>query len=70
VVEADSTGCFDHMDQDGRLQMLAWRSDERAFRGLLRQWLKAGMLDTDGRVIHPDRGPPQGGVVSPVLAQV
>jgi RNA-directed DNA polymerase len=50
--------------------MLRLRIDDRAFLGLIRKWLKAGLLETDGRVIHPDTGVPQGGVVSPVSAHV
>jgi retron-type reverse transcriptase len=50
--------------------MLRVRIEDRAFLGLIRTWLKAGILETDGRVIHPDTGTPQGGVVSPVLANV
>ena len=63
-------GFFDHRDQDWRLKMRRVRSDDRAFLGLIRKWLKAEILETDGRVIHPDTGTPQGGVVSPVLAHV
>ena len=70
VVEADIKGFFDHMDHDWVLEMLRLRIDDRAFLGLIRKWLKAGILETDGRVIHPDTGVPQGGVVSPVLANV
>ena len=70
VVEADMKGFFDHMDHDWRLKMLALRIDDRALLGLIRKWLKAGMLETDGRVLHPDTGVPQGGVVSPVVAHV
>ena len=70
MVEADLKGFFDPRDQDGRLTMLAWRSDDRAFRGLLRTWLQAGILETDGRVLHPDTGVPHGGVVSPGGATV
>ena len=70
VVEADIQGFFDHMDHDWLLKMLRVRIDDRAFLGLIRTWLKAGILETDGRVIHPDTGTPQGGVVSPVLANV
>jgi RNA-directed DNA polymerase len=70
VVEADIQGFFDPMDHAWLLQMRRWRRDDRAFLGLLRKWLKAGILETDGRVIHPDTGVPQGGVGSPVLANV
>jgi RNA-directed DNA polymerase len=34
------------------------------------KWLKAGILEPDGMVIHPDTGTPQGGIVSPILANV
>lgn len=70
VVEADICGFFDHMDHDWLREMLAQRIDDRAFLGLIRKWLKAGILETDGKVIHPDTGTSQGGIVSPVLANV
>jgi RNA-directed DNA polymerase len=69
-VEADMKGVFDPMDHDGRLAMRRLRLAERAFLGLIRKWRKAGMLETAGRVIHPDTGVPQGGGVSPVSANV
>jgi hypothetical protein len=46
------------------------RIDDRACLGLIRKWLKAGILETAGRVIHPDTGGPQGGGVSPGVANV
>jgi RNA-directed DNA polymerase len=70
VVEADIQGFFDHMDHDWLLKMLRLRIDDRAFLGLIRKWLKAGILETDGRVIHPDTGVPQSGIISPVVANV
>lgn len=66
MVEADLQGVFDHMDDGGLLERLRLRLDDRAVLGLLRTWRKAGMLETDGRGLHPDPGTPQGGVVSPV----
>jgi RNA-directed DNA polymerase len=70
LVEADIRGFFEHMDQDWLLKMLSLRIDDHAFLNRLRKWLKAGILDTDGAVLHPDTGTPQGGVVSPVLANL
>jgi RNA-directed DNA polymerase len=70
LVEADVKGCFDHMDHAWLLDMLRVRIDDRAFLHLIRKWLKAGILETDGQVIHPETGTPQGGTVSPVLANV
>jgi len=70
LVEADVKGFFDNMDHDWLLRMLRLRIDDRAFLNLIRKWLKAGILETDGQVIHPDTGTPQGGNISPVLANV
>jgi len=70
IVEADIKGFFDHMNHDWLLAMLARRVDDKAFLHLIRKWLKAGVLETDGQVIHPDTGTPQGGIISPVLANV
>jgi RNA-directed DNA polymerase len=70
IVEADIKGFFDHMDHDWILRMLNERIDDAAFVNLIRKWLKAGILDTDGMIIEPCSGTPQGGIVSPVLANV
>ena len=68
VVEVDVKGFFDHLDHTWLEDMLRVRIDDRAFLRLSRKWLKAGILDTEGHVIHPETGTPQGGTVSPVLA--
>ena len=70
VVEADIKGFFDNIDHDWMVRMLEERVDDRAFIRLIQKWLKAGVLDTDGQVLHPATGTPQGGIVSPVLANV
>ena len=70
VVEADIKGFFDHLDHDWLLKMLKLRIDDRAFLNLIRKWLKAGILDIDGQILHPVTGSPQGGIVSPVLANI
>lgn len=70
VVEADIQAFFDNLKHDWLMRMLAERIEDGAFLRLIRKWLKAGVLDTDGQVRHPATGTPQGGVVSPVLANV
>src|SRR5262245_66560020 len=42
--------------------------DVRVLR-LIRAWLKAGVME-EGKVTHPDRGSPQGGVISPTLSNI
>jgi group II intron reverse transcriptase/maturase len=70
LVEADIRGYFDHIDHEWLTRMLKLRIADRAFLGLIVKWLKAGVLEEDGKIIHPATGSPQGGVVSPVLANV
>ena len=70
VVEADIKGYFDHIDHQWLLKMLARRVDDQALLRLIAKWLKAGVLETDGKVVHPSTGTPQGGIISPILANV
>ena len=70
VVEADIQGCFDNIQHDWLIRMVEERLEDGALRRLIRKWLQAGVLETDGQVIHPATGTPQGGVSSPILAHV
>ena len=70
VVEADIRGFFDNIDHEWMIKMLKERIDDRPFLGLIQKWLKAGILEEDGKVIHPVTGTPQGGIISPVLANI
>ena len=70
IVEADISGYFEHIGHDQLLAMLSEHIADTPFLRLIRKWLKAGVLETDGQVIHPTSGTPQGGVVSPVLANI
>lgn len=70
VVEADIKGFFDHINHKWLMKMLSERINDRPFLRLIWKWLKAGILDTDGKVIHPETGTPQGGIVSPILANI
>ena len=70
VVEADIKGFFEHIEHDKLLEMLTRRIDDKAFVRLIGKWLKAGILEPDGKVMHPDTGTPQGGIVSPILANL
>lgn len=70
VVEADIKGFFDNLSHEWLMRMLAERIDDEAILRLIKKWLKAGVLDTDGKVLRPEGGTPQGGIISPLLANV
>jgi group II intron reverse transcriptase/maturase len=70
IVDADIKGFFDSIDHDWLIKMLELRINDKAFIGLIRKWLKAGILTPEKMVIHPVTGTPQGGIVSPILANI
>jgi len=70
VVEADIKGFFDNLSHEWLMRMLAERIDDQAILRLIKKWLRAGVLDTDGKVLRPESGTPQGGIISPLLANV
>jgi RNA-directed DNA polymerase len=65
VLDADLAGAFDRIAHDHILAMLGSFSA----RGMVAQWLKAGVVE-NGRLSRTEEGTPQGGVVSPVLLNV
>lgn len=70
VVEADIKGFFTNLDHDWMVKMLEERVKDRPFIRLIRKWMRAGVLEEDGKVVHPATGTPQGGIVSPVLSNI
>ncbi|MGW3544731.1 reverse transcriptase domain-containing protein [Nocardia niigatensis] len=65
VLDADLAGAFDHIDHEHLMTMLGGFPA----RGLIRGWLKAGVMDR-GRFAPTEEGTPQGGVISPLLLNV
>lgn len=70
LVEADIRGFFDNIDHEKLIELLELRIDDQPFLRLIRKWLKAGILEPDGAVKYPEKGSPQGGIVSPILANI
>ena len=70
VVEADIKGFFNHIDHDVLLEFITRRVDDKRFNRLLSKWLKAGILEEDGQIDYPEEGTPQGGSISPILANI
>lgn len=70
IVEADIKGFFDNIDHDLLIRILEKRIDDPKFIGLIKKWLKAGVLEPNAQIINPKSGTPQGGSVSPILANI
>lgn len=65
VLDADIKGCFDNINQED----LLLRIPIPKIRRLVKQWLKAGIMDGSS-MVKPKAGTPQGGVISPLLANI
>nr|WP_243727831.1 group II intron reverse transcriptase/maturase [Halanaerobium saccharolyticum] len=70
IVEADIKGFFDNIDHDWLIKMLEQRIDDQQLIRLIKKWLKAGILEEDNEIVYPKFGTPQGGIISPVLANI
>jgi group II intron reverse transcriptase/maturase len=69
VVEADIRGFFDCVSHDWMMKFLQVRIKDPSLLLLIRRFLKAGYMES-GRFTQPDEGTPQGGNLSPLLANV
>jgi group II intron reverse transcriptase/maturase len=69
VLDADVRGFFDTLSHERLVEFLEHRIADRRVIRHVRKWLRAGVL-ADGLRIEPEAGTPQGGSVSPVLANV
>lgn len=65
----DIQGFFDHLDKRRLREFLQQRIGDGVILRLISKWLKAGVMEAGG-VHYPEHGSPQGGVVSPLLANV
>jgi group II intron reverse transcriptase/maturase len=69
VLEADIEGFFDSVDKARLQEILRRRVRDGVLLRLVGKWLNAGVLE-EGRVYRPEAGTPQGGVISPILANI
>lgn len=69
VVEADIKGFFDHVDHEWMMKFLEHRIRDTNLLRLIKRFLKAGIMEAGIRYDTPE-GTPQGGIISPILANV
>jgi group II intron reverse transcriptase/maturase len=69
VIEGDIKGCFDNIDHHQLMKRVRARVIDGKVTRLIAQFLKAGVL-ADGFLLPTDKGTPQGGVISPLLANI
>ena len=70
VFEADIRGFFDHIQHDWLMKMLALRIGDPGILRLIQKWLRAPIVEPDGRHVRPTEGTPQGGPISPLLGNI
>jgi len=69
ILEVDIQKFFDTLDHGHLRELLHRRIRDGVLLRLIGKWLNAGVME-DGAVVHPEAGTPQGGVISPLLANV
>ena len=69
IIDLDIRGFFDNVDRTRLGEMLDGRVRDGVIRRAVGKWLNAGVME-DGAVSRPKKGTPQGGVISPLLANI
>lgn len=69
VIEMDIQSFFDNLDKHQLRKFIQQRIGDGVILRLINKWLKAGVME-DGILHYPEHGTPQGGVISPLLANV
>jgi RNA-directed DNA polymerase len=70
IVEGDIKACFDEISHPALLSRIRVRIGDRRVLALVKAFLKAGILTEDGTLMGTQTGTPQGGILSPVIANV
>ncbi len=70
VVDVDIKGFFDNINHDMLMQLLEHHTKEKFVLLYAERWLKAGVEQEDGSIVARTKGTPQGGVISPLLANL
>ena len=70
VLDADISEFFDTIDHKELMSIIRHRVIDRRLLRLIGKWLSVGVVEEDGRRVRSKRGTPQGGVISPLLANI
>jgi RNA-directed DNA polymerase len=70
VFEADIAACFDELTHSAVMDRVRLRIADKRVLALIKSFLKAGVMSADGMIRNSDTGTPQGGIVSPLLANI
>lgn len=70
ILEIDIRKFFDALDHEHLREILRKRVHDGVLLRLIGKWLNAGVLEDGSIITHPDAGTPQGGVISPLLANI
>ena len=70
VLEGDIEACFDNIDHTALMDRVRRRVGDKRVLALVKAFLKAGILGEDGFLRNTSTGTPQGGIVSPLLANI
>jgi group II intron reverse transcriptase/maturase len=70
VIEGDIVGFFDNIDHHILISLLRKKIKDERFIRLIWKFLRTPVLHDDGKLEHPIKGTPQGGVISPFLANI
>jgi len=69
IVDADITGLFDNIDHSHLRKIIKQRVNDGGILRLIGKWLNAGVME-EGTVTYPEKGTPQGGVMTPFTQKV
>lgn len=70
VIDVDIKGFFDNIDHERLMEMVRRHTQEKWVLLYIERWLKAGVEQADGSIVARTKGTPQGGVISPLLANI
>jgi RNA-directed DNA polymerase len=70
VLDLDIKGCFDNLDHELLMRAVRRHTDCRWILLYIERWLKAPVQQPDGTLVQREKGVPQGGVISPLLANL